>query len=140
MKLKFFLILTILTAALSPLSCAVASSKTHVQISCDELQDNHHIRNDFHVTIGETIMVELCSNPTTGFKWKYETIGKIVLEKKDYEFVEPEDEGIVGAGGKEVWTFEVIEKGTTEIRMEYTRPWEGGEQGEWTYTMTVTVD
>ena len=90
------------------------------------------------VEIGDKITVKLCSNPTTGFKWKYETIGKVVLKEEDYDFEEP-DKDVVGADGKEVWTFEAIEKGTTEIRMEYSRPWEGGEKAEWTYTLYVTV-
>ena len=141
MKSKTILVLTIPVALLALSSCVVASRAIGVEISCDEFTENpHSIRNEFQVEIGETITVELCSNPTTGFEWKYETIGKIVLEEKEYKFVEPEDEGIVGASGKEAWTFEAIDKGTTEIRMEYTRPWEGGEQGEWTYTMTVTVE
>ena len=140
MKLRIILTLALLTASLSLLSCAIASRATGVEVSCDEFYENHDIRNEFQVAIGETITVELCSNPTTGFEWKYETIGKIVLQEEDYDFEEPEDEGVVGAAGKEVWTFEAIEKGTTELRMEYSRSWEGGEQAEWTYTMTVTVE
>jgi len=46
----------------------------------------------------------------------------------------------VGAAGTEVWTFEAIKAGTTEVRMEYSRDWEGGEQAEWTYTMKVTIE
>ena len=63
-----------------------------------------------------------------------------VLKEEDYDFEEPEDKNLVGAGGKEVWTFEAVEKGTTEVRLEYSQPWEGGEKAEWTYIMTVTVE
>jgi len=98
------------------------------------------MRNEFEAEIGDKITAKLCSNPTTGFQWKYEIIGNIVLKEEDHDFEEAEDEGLTGAAGREVWTFEAIEKGTTEVRMEYSRPWEGGEQAEWTYTMIVTVE
>jgi hypothetical protein len=33
-----------------------------------------------------------------------------------------------------------MEKGTAQVSMEYSRPWEGGEQGEWTLGLTVIVE
>ena len=141
MKLRIILIFALLAVSLSLFSCIITSRETHVEISCDQFNENpHSMRNEFQVEIGDKIMVKLCSNPSTGFKWKYETIGDIVLKEEDYDFEEAEGDGVIGAAGKEVWTFEAIEKGTTEVRMEYSRPWEGGEQAEWTYTMTVTVE
>ncbi|MFC1983316.1 protease inhibitor I42 family protein, partial [Chloroflexota bacterium] len=44
-----------------------------------------------------------------------------------------------GTPGQEVWTFKALKKGTTTVFMEYSRPWEGGEKGEWTFNLTVTV-
>jgi len=46
---------------------------------------------------------------------------------------------LVGAPGKEVWTFKALKKGTTKIAMEYSQPWEGGEKGGWTFNLTVVV-
>ena len=143
MKLRIMLTLALLAASLAMLSCAIASSAIGVEVSCEDFQEsspNSFLRNEFQVSIGDTITIELCSNPTTGFKWEYETIGKIVLEETDYGYVAPESDETVGATGKEVWTFKAIEKGTTELLMEYSRSWEGGEQAEWTYTDTVTVE
>jgi predicted secreted protein len=31
---------------------------------------------------------------------------------------------LVGAGGKEVWTFKAVSEGKTEIALKYFRPWE----------------
>ena len=140
MKSRIILIFAMLAVSLSLFSCIITSRETHVEISCDQFNENPHGRSEFQVEIGDKIFVKLCSNPTTGFQWKYETIGSIVLKEEDYDFEEAEDEGVIGAAGKEVWTFEAIETGTTEIRMEYSRTWEGGEQAEWTYTMTVMVE
>jgi len=141
MRLKIISVIIMLVVSLSLLSCIVTSREMEVDISCDDFnQSPNSMRNEFEAEVGDKIRVKLCSNPSTGFQWKYEVIGNIVLKEEDYDFEEADDEELVGAAGKEVWTFEAIEKGTTEVRMEYTRSWEGGEQAEWTYTMFVTVE
>ena len=140
MKLKIFLIFTIFTTVLLLSSCIVTSHDFNVEISCDEFSENNHHSEEFEVEVGDKIRLELCSNPTTGFEWDYEASTENVLREEDHDFEEPEDEGIVGAAGKELWTFEAVGEGTTEVRLEYSQPWEGGEKGEWTYTMTVTVE
>ena len=140
MKVRIILIFLMLAASLSLLSCIITSRAIGVEISCDEFNENpHSIRNEFQVEIGDKITVKLCSNPTTGFQWKYEIIGDIVLKEEDHDFEEPES-NVPGAAGIEVWTFEAVEKGTTVVRMVYSQPWEGGEKAVWTYTIAVTVE
>ncbi|MCD6567992.1 MAG: protease inhibitor I42 family protein [Dehalococcoidia bacterium] len=51
----------------------------------------------------------------------------------------PENTDMVGAPGKEVWTFEALEKGSSTISMEYSQPWEGGEKAAQTFSLTVVV-
>ena len=139
MKLRIILIFLMLATSLFLLSCIVTSRDINVDISCDEFRANNHVRNDFQVEIGDKIRAKLCSNPTTGFKWEYEMSNENVLKEEDYDFEEPES-NVPGAAGIEVWTFEAVEIGTTEVRMEYSQPWEGGLKKEWTYTITVTVE
>jgi len=138
MKLRIIHIFAML-AVLLLLSSCVTSRDIHVDISCDQFTQNNHAMNEFQVEIGDKITVKLCSNATTGFQWEYEISEENVLKEEDHDFEEPEGDG-VGAPGIEVWTFEAVAKGTTEVRMEYSRPWEGGEKEEWTYTMTVIVE
>ena len=64
---------------------------------------------------------------------------KTVLRHADNEYVPPEAEGVVGAAGKEVWTFHAEEKGKSTIYMEYRRPWEEGVEPAETFTLTVIV-
>lgn len=140
MKIKISLILTVLTTAIILSSCFITSRAIDVEISCDEFTESpHSIINEFEVEVGDKITVELCSNRTAGFEWDYEMTVENVLKEEDHDFEEPEGDG-TGAAGIEVWTFEAVEKGTTEVRMEYSQPWEGGLKAEWTYTITVTVD
>ena len=137
MKSKIILIFTMLIFSLSLLSC-VTSHDYNVEISCDEFNESKHYSGEFEIEVGDKIRLELCSNPTTGFKWLYEITNENVLKEEDHDFEEPE-EGITGAAGKELWTFEAIETGTTELQMEYSQPWEGGLKAEWTYAVIITI-
>ena len=139
MQLRIFLVFTILVTALFLSSCIVTSHEYNVELSCEEFGENSHYISEFEIEVGDKIRVKLCSNPTTGFKWTYEISAESVLKEEDYDFEEPEGD-IPGVAGIDVWTFEAVEKGTTEVRMEYSQPWEGGLKAEWTYTMNVTVD
>jgi predicted secreted protein len=139
MKLRIFLIFTIFTTVLLLSSCIVTSHDFNVEISCDEFGESNHRSGEFEVEVGDKIRVELCSNPTTGFQWDYETTIENVLKEEDHDFEEPKGD-VPGAAGIEVWTFEAVEKGTTEVQMEYSQPWQGGLKAEWTYTVIVTVE
>ena len=139
MKLRIFLIFTIFTTVLLLSSCIVTSHDFNVEISCDEFGESNHRSGEFEVEVGDKIRVELCSNPTTGFQWDYEMTIENVLKEEDHDFEEPGGD-VLGAAGIEIWTFEAVEKGTTEVQMEYSQPWEGGLKAEWTYTVTVTVE
>jgi predicted secreted protein len=64
-----------------------------------------------------------------------------VLEVGDRAYQAP-DQGslpIVGAAGGDVLTVRGLEPGTTTLSLRYGQPWEGGAQGEWTYSVEVTV-
>jgi len=138
-KLRVFLTFTLFTAALLLSSCVVTSHDYNVEISCDEFSENNHRSGEFEVEVGDKIRLELCSNPSTGFQWIYKTTIENVVQEEDHDF-EPPEVDVPGAAGVELWTFEAVEKGTTEVQMEYSQSWEGGLKAEWTYTMTVTVE
>lgn len=140
MKTKISLIALIIIVLLILSSCLVTSRDIGVEITCEQFTDHpKNNLNDFEVEIGDKITVRLCSNASTGFQWEYVMTTENVVREEDHDFEEPEGD-IVGAAGVEVWTFEAVEKGTTEIKMEYSQPWEGGTKGEWTYTITITVN
>lgn len=138
MKLRIFLMFMIFTVALLVSSCIVTSYDYSIEISYDDFSENNNYISELEMEVGDKVRIELCSNPTTGFQWDYEMTAENVLEEEDHDFEEPE-EAVPGAAGIEVWTFEAVGEGTTEVQMEYSQPWEGGLKAEWTYTMTVTV-
>jgi inhibitor of cysteine peptidase len=140
MKLRFSVILAMLTAILLLSSCIVTSHDFKEEISCDDFNSNHDQSDEFEVEVGDKIRIELCSNITTGFRWTYEIDNENVLKFEDYDYLEPEDDELEGTPGTDVWTFEAAGEGTAEVTMEYGQQWEGGLESEWTYTMTVTVE
>jgi inhibitor of cysteine peptidase len=139
MKLRTFWIFAMVAIVLFLSSCIVTSYDYNVEISCDEFSSHNHMSGDFDVEVGDKIRIELCSNPTTGFQWAHEMTMDNVVKEEDHDFEAPEA-AIPGATGKEIWTFEAVDTGTTEVQLEYSQPWEGGLKSEWTYTMRVTVE
>ena len=140
MKSRILALLIIVALTLTLLSCIVTSRDTYVEISCDDFTNNPtSMRNDFVIEIGDKVYVDLCSNPTTGFQWSYEMSGDTAVKEEDHDFDAPEGD-VPGAAGKETWTFEGVRKGTTEILMEYSQPWDGGIKQDWTYRITITVE
>ena len=138
MKHRIILLLPLLLSTIFLPSC-ITSSETYVEISCDDFMEHPtNIRNDFDIEVGDKIYVELCSNPTTGFEWSYEMSGDMAVKEEDHDFNEPEG-NVPGAPGVEKWTFEGISEGKSDILMEYSQPWSGGEKKQWTYQISITV-
>ena len=144
MKIRPTLMLTAIGVSMFLVACAAPGQKAWVEVSCDEFNNNHHIEQMLQVQPGETFEVKLCSNPSTGFRWSEEAQinDSTILKQEDHEFTGPESESPPppGTPGQEVWTFEALKEGSSTIFFEYSRPWEGGEKGEWTCTITVTVE
>lgn len=74
-------------------------------------------------SVNQEFDVTLDSNPTTGYQWHVTSIDETIVRLVNDEYVPPES-ALVGAGGKQVFTFEALKEGTTSIELEYARPWE----------------
>ncbi len=78
--------------------------------------------------IGQTIVLTLESNATTGYSWQLtDPVDSKVVKFISDNYVAPES-NLVGAGGVEEWTFKAVGKGKTKIKLEYVRPWEKGQE------------
>lgn len=78
--------------------------------------------------VGEIIVIELDSNPTTGYSWA-ERPGRSdsVLEPQGNEYVSRDREmgvGMLGGPGKTLFRYLVKAPGKTEIVFGFSRPWE----------------
>jgi inhibitor of cysteine peptidase len=140
MKIKLVILGVLAVMSLSLLACTTVASADSVEVSINDFNTQKNITKEITVSAGGSFKVSLESNATTGFSWPEQAeIGNIaVVEQTGHEYVAPTTD-LMGAPGKEVWTFKALDKGTTVIAMQYSRPWEGGEQAEWTFNLTVTV-
>jgi inhibitor of cysteine peptidase len=140
MKLRTIPILVLLILSFCIAACAPGTSGTSVEVSCDDFGSQPHMSKEINVIAGNSFTVTLCSNPTTGFQWSESSqiSDPTVVQQLDHKSLPPETE-LVGAPGKEAWTFKAVKKGTSTVSMEYSRPWEGGEKGEWTFSLTVVA-
>ncbi|MDY6826795.1 MAG: protease inhibitor I42 family protein [Bacillota bacterium] len=73
---------------------------------------------------GETFIVKLEENPSTGYNWHW-TVGPegvVVLDSE--EFIAAEDEEVVGVPGRHEFVFRAEEAGEAEVVFQYYRDWE----------------
>jgi inhibitor of cysteine peptidase len=139
---KLILTCALLILFLSVFSCSPAPSDVSVEVACDEFYQSPHISRELEVPVGASFNVTLCANPSTGFGWEEAVIGDPALvEGVGREFVGPEGQPPPppGTPGQEVWTFKALETGQTTLSVDYSRPWEGGEKGEWTFALTLSI-
>ena len=79
------------------------------------------------VKVGDTFVIELDSNPTTGYSWNLAKTDLKIVEQVSREYKPRETtERLVGSGGREIWTFKATAKGKTTLTFQYARPWEKG--------------
>ena len=93
------------------------------------------------LTAGQTLIVRLASNPTTGYEWQLQSADAAVIKPVgEAGFTPaPAPTGMVGTGGIAEWRFEAVGEGTTTLTLSYQRPWEQNATPEQTFTLTVTV-
>jgi len=80
--------------------------------------------NEIAVKKGQSMVISLESNPTTGYIWE-------LVERPDEQILQQvgklefaQESELIGAGGVETIRFDVVGPGLTAIRLEYHRPWE----------------
>jgi len=89
----------------------------------------------------KTATVELESNATTGYSWDCTISPESVIRLVSDEYIpDKNNEGITGAGGKQIFTFEAIAEGEAELVFSYLRKWETGVPPLKTVTYKAIVD
>ncbi len=117
-------------AAIAALLCACSAGA----------QEKVYGKEDTNISVsaGDTFVIKLDENPTTGYKWSFTVSDDSVIElSKDEYMQENQDSGVVGAGGTRVLTFKAKAAGSAQINMVYERSWEKNEDDE---TLTFSVD
>ena len=127
-------------------ACGEASGNTAQSPAAKQTvsADTSYDGKEVYVAAGGSVVVTLESNPSTGYQWRLADLTHAVVEKADQEFTALEaannGEPLVGAGGKEVWTFRALDKGKSTISLEYRRPWEKDADPAETFSLTIVVE
>ena len=87
--------------------------------------------------VGDTVVVSLDANATTGYEWQFTAGDTFTIEKSEY-VSDPNTENVAGAGGTQVVTLKVTKAGTSDLTGTYVRPWETPSPSP-AAEMTVTV-
>ncbi|WP_164997758.1 protease inhibitor I42 family protein [Methanolobus psychrotolerans] len=87
---------------------------------------------------GDTIIVILEENPTTGYSWNMTASEGLELKGDSYEQTTG-TEGLTGAGGSHQWTFEVTDTDDQSLSAVYMRPWEEKTGTEDTFSLDIMV-
>lgn len=92
--------------------------------------------------VGQTLVVTLASNPSTGYSWTISGApdGAVLTQDGDITYT-PSNPDVVmpGSGGSETVRFTATAAGTTTIVLDYRRPWETDVPPVETVTIDVTV-
>jgi inhibitor of cysteine peptidase len=87
---------------------------------------------------GQTLVVSLEGNPTTGYTWEAAELDEQVLRQVGEAEFNPESDAI-GAGGVQTLRFETVNSGQTTINLVYHRSWEEDVEPAETFSVQVVV-
>ena len=101
-------------------ACLVAGCSSTVQAYTDP-----EVTIDIGADDEFVVLIALESNPSTGYSWEasYDET-RLELVEETYELGEYAEQGLVGAGGTELFRFKALKSGEAKITMDYKRSWE----------------
>jgi len=73
---------------------------------------------------GEVLVLNLESNPSTGYGWQVRALNPGILRKLDATEWLPDTPGKLGGPGTEVLRFAAVGRGQARLDLVYARPWE----------------
>jgi len=91
------------------------------------------------ITVGQNLLVQLPSNPTTGYQWS--VLGNpapLKFDKSEYAS-DPQAAGRMGAGGTQIMRFVAKSPGKVELKLGYARRWEKDVPPAKTFAATIVV-
>lgn len=102
------------------------------------MSQNDQLHIDAIVALGEDLIIDLESNPTTGYTWHLDDPKYVELTKT--EFIPRRGNGTLGRGGEQVFTLKGKQTGVETLLFSYKREWEGADKAVRTYQVTVRVE
>ncbi len=91
---------------------------------------------------GQTLILTIDGNPTTGYNWEVESVDENVLKsagEPDYSTDFRLRPGMTGVGGTYKFKFTVVSAGTTTLKLNYWRSFESENPPVETFEVAVNV-
>jgi inhibitor of cysteine peptidase len=124
-------LVTLLTALIVTTGCS--PQQQEVKASIDDAGREMQLKK------GQTLVVTLEGNPTTGYSWEVEEpLDEQVLRQVGEAEFKAESEAL-GAGGVQILRFEAVNAGQITLTLVYHRPWEKDVEPLETYSIQVVV-
>jgi inhibitor of cysteine peptidase len=119
-------------ALLSAVEDSLASSSAAVTVS--DADNGKTVRLD----PGDTLIVSLESNPSTGYVWQVARVDASVLAPSGQPVYRP-GEQMPGAPGRQLFKFNAQKSGSAALKIIYVRPWEKGAAPGKTWEVNVAI-
>lgn len=133
--------LTLTTGAVALTGCGESSAQV---TSGESTAPATYTQTDttIQAQVGETFVIQLASNPSTGYQWKMTPGGDPGVNLESSKFVQDTQTGtgtepMVGVGGVENWTLSAVSAGTGTLVFDNIPP--GKTTPAETVTFNVTV-
>ncbi len=113
-------LLILLSISLLAFAARYIDSKAEFKV----LVGQEQLDNTIKTIVGREFVITLDANATTGYEWQLANPidSKLInLVRSEYT---PYKTGLVGSGGKSIWTFKTIQVGKAQISFKYIRSWE----------------
>ena len=91
------------------------------------------------LTPGDTLVVALESNPSTGYVWQVASVDTSLLAQSGQPAFHPGERQMPGAPGQQLFKFTAQKSGSSALRLVYVRPWEKGAPPGKTYKLSVAI-
>ncbi|GFM52013.1 peptidase inhibitor [Pseudomonas cichorii] len=124
---------------LAPLSLALLTACAQTPKSTVSVE----AQSDCPLTLksGQTLILTLPSNPTTGFRWQIQNPAQNVLRSLGPEvYKNSQSTEMVGSGGQSVWRYKATDAGNGQLVMIYQQPWTPEAAPEQTFECAITVN
>ena len=87
-------------------------------------ETQNDMTNTIKATVDKEFVITLDANATTGYEWQLAgMVDDSLIKPVSSEYV-PDNTGLVGSGGKSIWTFKAVQAGKTQLSFKYIRSWE----------------
>ena len=109
------------------------------EVKIDDESNNGQVE----LQTGQTLVVSLQSNPSTGYTWEVAEVDDTLLQSQgeaEYKAGKSGGEQLVGAGGTQTFRFTAAKVGETTLKLIYHRAWETDVEPVQTFSVQVKIN